>query len=330
MKVSDNLVQESVSNKPKNAITESLKKTARENWITLSIPITLFLAAVISICFSANSFGSIVLSFLLVMANIFSSVFIYFRIQSNQQKFIVKFRKEIAERLLKQLDASIEYDPESYIAARNFNTSGLFKMIPNIYKGENYIKITEPDYVAELSYVNATKQISSINEDGTKSGSFDPIFEGVFYLFSLPQPITGITIIRTDKTQGILGFFNEEEEQIYGKFKLIDIPDKIFEEAFQVYSNNPDQTLKLLEVSMREQLLKIKTDLGSSLQISIVGQYVYASLNTKEKYFFPSFILTGRSKILKKSEEDARFLLESALQFKPIIGKIIMHEFFKK
>lgn len=326
MKVSDNLTPGSVSSKPKNAINESLKKTACENWITLSIPIALFVAAIFGIWLD----GTIIISFLLVIANIFSSVFIYFKIQSNQQKFIVKYRDDIARKLLLQLDNTIEYDPESYIGARNFNASGMFKMIPNIYKGENYIKVTEPDYVAELSYINATKGHTTINEDGSKSGSFDPVFEGVFYLFSLPVTISGITIIRTDKTHGILGFFNEEEERIYGKFNKVVLADKDFEVDFEVYSNNSAETLKLLEPSMRALLVKIKRDHPAALQISIIGQYVYASLYTKQRYFFPNFILSGRSKLLKKSEDDAKFLLESALWFKPVIGKIIMYDVFKK
>lgn len=326
MKVSDNIIPGSVSAKPKNLITESLKKAARENWITLSIPLGLIIAAVLSICFSEN----LLLIFLLLMVNIFSIVIYYYKLKNNQKKFVQKFRADLVPKLLLQLDPSLEYEPESFIAARNFNASGLFKMIPNHYIGDNYIKVMEPDYVAEFSYVNAMKELTTTSEDGSKSSSFDPIFEGVFYLFSLPVSISAITIIRTDKTQGILGYFNEEEELIYGKFGLVEIADSDFEKTFQVYSNHQSETLKLLDPNMIKLLLEIKKKYVSSLQISIIGQYVYASLHTKEKYFSPKFILTNRSNILRKSEEDASFLLESALMFKPIIGKIIMYPYLNK
>jgi hypothetical protein len=277
---------------------------AIKNWIILSVPIFLSLLFIISL-FT----GDLSTDAWSLMIGVFSSLFIYFAIQKNQKSYTRKIRETFVASMIRSIDSAIVYEPQSFMDSSVFVNTWLCRMGPNIYDGENYIKIPYPKHFVECSFITAIKSNSAApNSDRS---DLNPLLNGLLYQFVLPVQFRGTTVILHDNTQGTFGWINAElEEKTYQHFTKINMANKDFENKFQVYSTREAEAREFVDKDLQEILLKLQAEFNAPLQMSMLNKYVYVTIDNEKRYFHPGFVLINQPKLIRKSESEVKEILK--------------------
>lgn len=299
------------------SLEEERKKVLRLKQISFAGSAIVFIIAVLVVFNTRglmNSYAGIILMTLMML--IFWGVIK--PVLKKQSNFKLKYRQLVVEKLIKKIDPNIIYDPAGFVSEGHFMASDIYDAYTEDYKGENYFNLELPSYSIEFS------QITALDAGGSNNKNQKVIFKGLMYLVKWDKQLTGRTIIATDKSLGVFGSItNYFESKKFDGYKRWKVDHKEFEDLFQVYSNNHQETASLLDQNFIDTLIALRRKHPEGIQISLGAKNMYILVNTDKRFFNP------RTDVKVDSEEqiqtyytDLQEILEIVHRVQPIIQSI--------
>ncbi len=225
----------------------------------------------------------------LAMASIGTLGFLFYKNSSATTVFQNKFRSVVFEQVLSKLDSGMTYENFKYIPQDVFMQSFLYKT-PNRYEGSGLTTKNYDGFSVRFSSLNAFYQVASNRNSGKNT---DPIFNGIFFVITTTMHFQGHTLVTSDKTAGLLGFVNKMiENRLFGEYEKITLENEAFENYFQLFSSNPEQSKKLINPEMQTFLMDLRLNLKSDMQFSFIDNTIYMGLANQKNYFNPALTVS--------------------------------------
>ena len=242
-----------------NAQKELGKTTARKAFrITLPIGIAL---GVLVFYFSLGTFFYFVVVLILCVPLIIKS---YLNIG-----LISNFKEKIVASTLSKIYPKLTYSPAKGMSQSAFESANLFDRADR-YKGEDLVEGMHKKTAFSFSEVHAEAK------QKTKNGtSYSTIFKGLFMVADFNKHIKNETYVLTSGGKW------------FSKFKRVKLENPVFENNFNVYSDNQVEARYILTPALMEKIIGLEEKYNSQLYMSFIKTKVYIALKTTHNYFEP-------------------------------------------
>jgi hypothetical protein len=195
------------------------------------------------------------------------------------KQYKVQLRTFMAEEIIQKLGGGISYSAEKFIPRQEFIDADLVSRTPTTYGGKNYFNIDRGNYSVEFSEVVATSKSSSSSESST-------IFSGLFFVFNLPKPSSGCTLVVPDIGVGMLQFITDWLQNWEMKdYTRYNVNNGRFEDKFSVFTNRPEDVPRLINPEFQQLLLHIKDTYKGKVYCSLGAPKTYLLITTPRSYF---------------------------------------------
>lgn len=295
---------------------ETLKKNKKLNRISVIIA-ALIIVSIVIFAIATGATEPALLIFMTVFLVIIPTAVIFYLKTRNIKAYRTMFRSLVVKQMWQQVDPEIKFEPDKYISQLHFSASKIFNVTPNTYKGENYISKSYDKFLFRASELDVTRR------SGGKNKSSTPVFNGVFIVFELPTQFNGSTLIVRDMSNGVFGFLGGMLQDL-GRYKYssMEFNNPEFEKYFEIYSNNKEETMKLVEHDVVIQLLATRLNHGH-VQMSFVDKYICIAIEDKSTFFMadPKVSLTDEVSLKRYIQELKKY--ESYYsRFLPVVERI--------
>lgn len=203
-----------------------------------------------------------------------------------------EFKNTVVSEVIKLINPEYYYDADRHIETSYFINSKLFTKLPDRCFGDDFVsgKIEKTDF--EFSELKAAMRNVS-TEDGKKSESWEPVFEGLFFHADFNKKIEGTTYVLPDIAEKILGKMGQklQVQNNYGQLVKLENPE--FEKEFKVYSTGQQEARYILTPKMMEALVHIKRTIDRKIRFSFTGERVYCAIDFKQGLFEPRIFQSG-------------------------------------
>jgi hypothetical protein len=244
--------------------------------------------------------SSILLSYYnLASCLVIFSVFCY----AYQKKSIEKYMKdEIVPRVLKEIEPSLEYDPNGSIMETRFREAGLYSQDVDRVTGDNYTegfidgrKVAFSDIEAEINV-------------GTKSDTrYTTIFKGIFFIVYLDKTFDGYIGIMPASSPLYPG------RKVVGTKTLetVLLENVDFNDMFHVKATDQVLARVILTPLFMETLLFFQEkQKQSKVHFSFIHDKMYLGLHKGKKHFSVPLFRVFQQKYIDRYFEDVKLVLE--------------------
>jgi len=276
---------------------KTLSKNKNLGFIFIVIAIILIVLVAVFCILSGGASISAIASVAFV-AGIMGVLFYILLKNKNTKKYHNIFRSIVVDKMWKNIDPEVTFEPARYVSMDLFKTSQIFKVTPNTYKGENYIYKKFPHFNLYASELDVTRR------GGGKNNSNVPVFNGIFFVFELNRRFEGNTLIVHDMGQNPMAFLsNIMEKFTHAKYSVMEFNNPEFEKFFKIYSTFQKETMELVQNDVVIQLLA--TRMEKSIQMSFNGQYIFIAIDDRGTFFQadPKLSLTDENSLRKYLNE---------------------------
>ena len=240
----------------------------------------------------------------------FGTIFLLYNTYKKKRLFGDNYRKTVISSMIKIYNPEIDYRPAQMISPLVIEASTIFPINGNKYEGCNYMCFKANDFSWESSEVQASIEMRS-------GGSYKKsiYFSGIFISFHLKSSFAGYTLLMSEKKFWIPNFLPSDPYKSYNKVTLNDAE---FEKRFELFSNNDEQTNKILIPDFKQKLLELRKWLESDIAISFINNSVNLSIRSHVVDFSNLFSYHSANYIpdLNKSALDPVELKRHANRFK--------------
>ena len=261
------VIVESDLNSIQNAENKRLSNAKRDKtllqvFVTLSI-----ILAIVVLALKLSPFvyiGSVVL------------LLIPFVIKWYYKSGLVKFVKSsVILPALKKLRPNLTYNESHYITESQFNSSNLFRRADR-YNGEDLISGNNGKTEFSFSEIHAEEEHTTTDSDGNTDTSYSTIFKGIFMIAEFNKIIKNETYVYTSGGKW------------FSRFKRVKMEDPLFEDRFNVYSNDQIEARYILTPAMMQRVSELEKRFNSKLFMSFIGNNVFIALGNSKNYFEPN------------------------------------------
>jgi hypothetical protein len=262
------------------------------------IPVTLLILALLSglgmLVPMAIIFGVLaIVGFLLVGI---------FKVSPHKKGYINSFKEEVFSTFVQSLYPDTYYAPGNYLPSTIFSASQLFGGYDS-YDGSDYFEgKTENGCAFKFSEINAT----STTRDSDGDSRTTTVFNGVFFVLSVPNRVTGRIQVLPDSAESSMGFLGKLVQKSLGSLfqggtmvYMQEHPE--FEKEFVVYSKDPEEAYRVLTPAMIQAIYDLRYKWNKKLRVSFIDNQIYVALSSTHDYFHPD---------INKSVLDDNFLDE--------------------
>ncbi len=244
-------------------------------------------------------------------------IFVYVIVRANTlKKYRNTFRSIVVDKMWKNIDPEISFEPGRFIPMNLFKSSQIFKVSPNTYKGENHIYKKYSNFNLYASELDVTRR------SGGKNNSNVPVFNGIFFVFELNKELSGTTLIIRDLGQNPLAFLSNIVESItHHKFNVMEYNNPEFEKYFKIYTTHNQETMQLVQTDLVIQLMATRMEKG--IQMSFSGRHIYVAIDDRGTFFQadPKISLTDENSLRKYLNEIDKYQSYYS-RFIPIVERI--------
>lgn len=294
---------------------KTLAKNKTLGIVILSIAIAIVLFIIVFCLLSGGAVFSAIASFVFVFGIIFCMIYLFIR-NKNLKSYHNTFRSIIVDKMWKNIDPEVNFEPSRFVPMNLFKTSDIFKVSPNTYKGENHIYKKYPHFNMYASELDVTRR------SGGKNNSSVPVFNGLFIVFELNRKLEGNTLIIRDNGQNPLAFLNNLVESFtHRKYAVMEFNNPEFEKYFKIYSTFQKETMELVQNDVVIQLMATRMERG--VQMSFTGQYIFVAIEDRGTFFQadPKISLTDENSLRKYLNEIDKYQ-SYYNRFIPIVERI--------
>ncbi|ASM37795.1 MAG: DUF3137 domain-containing protein [Campylobacter sputorum] len=197
--------------------------------------------------------------------SVFVSIVIYAKIyQKITQKFVSNFKDNIIKSFADEL--SLTYKKDKFISIDEFNELKLFSF--DKYSGNDLVTGTLEDINFKFSDIKATKN--------KENNALENVFYGIFFVANFKNDFNSFVQIQ-DK--------NMPQMKLLHKRAYMD--DAIFEDIFDVYTDDQIYARYILDSDIMANLVKIREILMSPVSTIFYKNKIFLYIFTAKDYFEP-------------------------------------------
>jgi hypothetical protein len=198
-----------------------------------------------------------------------------------------EFKRRVVAEVVRFVDPSLVYSPESHVSRSQFRGSGIFQQGIDRFRGEDHVGGVIGRTRIEFSELHAEYKTTTHTKNGSRT-TWHTIFKGLFFIADFNKHFRGRTYVLTDVAEGLLGFLGKKlQEMNFTRPDLVKLEDPEFEEEFVVYGDDQIEARYILSTSLMQRILDFRRKTGRSIQLSFVGSNVYVAVPMTRDMFEP-------------------------------------------
>lgn len=212
----------------------------------------------------------------------------------NIKDFNLKFKKQVVEKIIKQIDSNLNYEPSLEFPQDKYDDSGIGESYTNYYS-DDLITGKLQGIPVNLAEVHTERVVHS-----GKTTSRVTLFHGLFMEVQFNKKFSGETKIVPDKSLGICNFIESTCEKMFGRTnKEVVLESPEFNSMFNVYSTDQVEARYILSTSFMERLMEFNTKLEVDTSFSFYKSNMYIKIDYGHELFEPSL---GNENCVSKKE----------------------------
>ena len=198
-------------------------------------------------------------------------------------EYRVNYKLKIVLPIIASIDRSYKYFYDSHISPKRFLSSGLYKITPDRFRGDDLIQGTVGDIGFEMSEMKITK---------AEEDSHTSVFNGLFIVFDLPLELENETYILPNNSDLPFGFQSENQGLRYHG-KRISFADEHFNHSFSVFGFNEEESRRILRPKAQIDLRRLAEKIDKAICVSFKESQAYCTITFHEKLFEPKLFEDG-------------------------------------
>lgn len=206
-------------------------------------------------------------------------------------EFKQRYKKEVVERIVQQIDPSLRYSHGGSIRQKTFEESDLFKTKIDRYRGEDHVKgrLGATDF--EFSELHAEYKRTTRDSKGRTTTTWHTIFRGIYFVADFHKEFQGHTVVMPDHLENTFGFFAKTlQKMAWGRGELVKLEDPEFEKAFVVYSEDQIEARYILSTSMMSRMLEFKKRCQGLVYFAFARSCVHVAISSPKNHFEPRYL----------------------------------------
>ena len=220
------------------------------------------------------------------------------------------FKTKVVGRLVALRFPAARYAPFEGIGEADFRASRLFEQGIDRYACEDLIEGMFGATHLRISEVHAEYKTQTTNSKGQTTTHWHTIFRGWFAVADFNKHFNGVTIVRPDSAESMLGAFGQRLQSLgraMSDAKLVALEDPEFEQAFAVYGTDQVEARYLLSTSLMRRLLDYRSRVGGKVHVSFVDNHIVLAIPSGTNAFEPPSIWAAKAEV---SEGDVAGIVE--------------------
>jgi hypothetical protein len=212
------------------------------------------------------------------------------------------FKSMVVQRVVDALGNGLTYSHESSFDPASFAAMDLFSERTDVFRSEDEVRGTHNQVAFALHEVWAAKR-----EKRGKNTQTIVFFKGTIVVLEFNKHFHGHTTVVPEAAHGLLGGLFGEFDSRKGR-ERVSMQDAAFEQAFSVYSSDPQQAHYLLTPKMLQLILETKSSMATGVRLAFRDNMLYVAVPSTSNRFEVSLFTT------KVTSEQVIGDLGSALQ----------------
>ena len=197
------------------------------------------------------------------------------------------FKSQIITHVVNSFGHDLHYSPQSSISENDFRASQLFRS-PDRYKGEDLVSGCVGSTRLQFSEVHAEYR----TRDSKGRESWHTIFRGLFFIADFNKSFNGITLVRPDTAERVLGKFGQSLQAFgsslgFSNLELVKLEDPDFERIFVVYSTDQIEARYLLSPGLMRRLLDFQAKAGTDVHAAFFANHIYLAVPLSTSFLEP-------------------------------------------
>ncbi|PTX60943.1 uncharacterized protein DUF3137 [Kordia periserrulae] len=192
-------------------------------------------------------------------------------------KWVEKYKDEVLKPIVEAQFPGITYEDDYHISEQMFNASNLFTN-PDRFNGEDLFSGKLDATAFSFSEIHAEEKHTSRDKDGNTTTSYSTIFKGLFLIADFNKEIQNDTYV-----------YSSGGKSWFSRYKRVRLEDPVFEDRFNVYSNDQVEARYILTPKIMERIVELEDRFGENLYLSFRGHNVYIAISESYDMFETSF-----------------------------------------
>jgi len=186
--------------------------------------------------------------------------------------FFWRYNHEIIGGIVRFIEPSLYYKPESYIPFSSYRHSSLFDDNVDAYTGSDYIYGRVGNTNIWFSQIHAEKEEESYSTDDDGNTTIDTywvtIFKGIFFVADFNKDFD-CTVILRPRRRNIIELRRDDEI-------ILDYPE--FMKYFSVYTDDIVEARYVLSTSLMKRIVELRKNAKRDIYISFVPPNIYVAI----------------------------------------------------
>jgi len=207
----------------------------------------------------------------------------FFKNVDRKSKFRYRYKTEILQVALKQLEGNLEFAPNKGISETEFNATNLFSRKPDRYKTEDFIrgKLGQtPFYFAEIH----AEYKETIQNGKHRQVNWYNLFKGVVFVADFNKDFKGLTLV---KPRGMdFSVASWLSKNIFSSDDYsVALENVEFQQIFATRSSDQIEARYILTPALMERILDLNKRLHKTISLSFVKNRLYIALPFQRNFF---------------------------------------------
>lgn len=201
-----------------------------------------------------------------------------------------RFKSEVIAHIVKSVDESLFYAPESCISQSEYHHSKIFLTGVDRYSGDDLVSGTLGKTSIRFSEIHSEYKTETTNSKGRKQTHWHTIFRGIFFIGDFNKHFNGETIVLPDTAESLFGNLGSMFQKMnLLRDQLVKLEDPEFEKLFCVYSNDQVEARYILSPKLMERIVDLRKKSGRKIHLSFVSSKVFIAISVGKNLFEPPF-----------------------------------------
>lgn len=205
----------------------------------------------------------------------------------------IQFKKNVIEKMVKFIDESLHYSPESRIHENEYHQSKLFLTGVDRYSGDDLVNGTIGKTGIKFSEVHSEYKTVTTDKNGRRRETWHTIFRGIFFIGDFNKNFNGETIVLPDTAENLFGSLGSFFQKMnVSREQLVKLEDPEFEKYFCVYSNDQVEARYILSTKLMQRITELKKKSKKKIRLSFINSKVFIAISIGKNLFEPPFFRT--------------------------------------
>ena len=189
------------------------------------------------------------------------------------------FKTMVVQRVIEALGTGLTYSHASGFDRTSFTAMDLFSERTDVFRSEDEVRGKHNEVAFALHEVMAAKR-----EKRGKHTHTIVFFKGTIVILEFNKHFNGHTTVVPEAAHGLLGGLFGEFDSRKGR-ERVSMQDAAFEQAFSVYSSDPQQAHYLLTPKMLQLILETKSSTAAGVRLAFRDNMLYVALPSTQDRF---------------------------------------------